>query len=198
MGVLNFLTGTAGYTAILAAFGLAVAAHFFAPRSWSALAWTIAFGVLGAAFVGQREITSAAQIKVERAEAREQNLIADIATSRADALKAINLMAAARQTAVAEIDSRNQKELRHALEENRRRAGDPARYGMRFTGARCPADRGVVPATATTASVGAAAEQGIEVTGDARRAVSDLREEILTDLQALKAMAEWAALEKPE
>ena len=28
MGVLNFLTGTAGYTAILAAFGLAVAAHF--------------------------------------------------------------------------------------------------------------------------------------------------------------------------
>lgn len=38
MGVLNFLTGTAGYTAILAAFGLAVAAHFFAPRAWSALA----------------------------------------------------------------------------------------------------------------------------------------------------------------
>ena len=44
MGVLNFLTGTAGYTAILAAFGLAVAAHFVAPRAWSALAWTIAFG----------------------------------------------------------------------------------------------------------------------------------------------------------
>ena len=39
MGVLNFLTGTAGYTAILAAFGLAVAAHFVAPRAWSALAW---------------------------------------------------------------------------------------------------------------------------------------------------------------
>ena len=68
MGVLNFLTGTAGYTAILAAFGLAVAAHFFAPRAWSALAWTIAFGVLGAAFVGQREITAGVQVKLAQAE----------------------------------------------------------------------------------------------------------------------------------
>ena len=39
MGVLNFLTGTLGYTAILGALALAVAAHFFAPRAWSALAW---------------------------------------------------------------------------------------------------------------------------------------------------------------
>ena len=38
MSFLNWITGTAGYTAILAAFGLAVAAHFFAPRAWSALA----------------------------------------------------------------------------------------------------------------------------------------------------------------
>ena len=28
MGVLNFLTGTAGYTAVLAAFGLAVASYW--------------------------------------------------------------------------------------------------------------------------------------------------------------------------
>ena len=49
MGFLSFITGTAGYTAILAAFGLAVAAHFFAPRAWSALAWTVAFVLLGAA-----------------------------------------------------------------------------------------------------------------------------------------------------
>ena len=78
MGVLNFLTGTAGYTAILAAFGLAVAAHFFAPRAWSALAWTIAFGVLGAAFVGQREITASVRI-----EAAEQ------ATKRAEEARAV-------------------------------------------------------------------------------------------------------------
>ena len=70
MTFLNFLTGTAGYTAILAAFGLAVAAHFFAPRAWSALAWTIAFGVLGAAFVGQREIT--ASVRIEAAEQAKQ------------------------------------------------------------------------------------------------------------------------------
>ena len=89
MSFLNWITGTAGYTAILAAFGLAVAAHFFAPRAWSALAWTIAFGVLGAAFVGQREITSAAQIKAEQAEAREQKLIGDVATARADGLAAV-------------------------------------------------------------------------------------------------------------
>ena len=49
MSFLNFLTGSLGYTAIMAAFGLAVAAHFFAPRAWSAIAWTLAFGVLGAA-----------------------------------------------------------------------------------------------------------------------------------------------------
>ena len=36
MGVLNFFTGTAGYTAILAAFGLAVAAHFFTVRGMEA------------------------------------------------------------------------------------------------------------------------------------------------------------------
>ena len=63
MSFLNWITGTAGYTAILAAFGLAVAAHFFAPRAWSALAWAIAFGVLGAAFVGQREITASVRIE---------------------------------------------------------------------------------------------------------------------------------------
>ena len=49
MSFFNWITGTAGYTAILAAFGLAVAAHFFAPRAWSALAWTVAFGLLAAA-----------------------------------------------------------------------------------------------------------------------------------------------------
>lgn len=41
MSFFNWITGTAGYTAILAAFGLAVAAHFFAPRAWSALALSL-------------------------------------------------------------------------------------------------------------------------------------------------------------
>ena len=59
MSALNWITGTAGYTAIGVALAIAVAAHFLAPKSWSALAWAIAFGVLAAAFVGQRELTAA-------------------------------------------------------------------------------------------------------------------------------------------
>ena len=81
MSFFNWLTGTAGYTAILAAFGLAVAAHFFAPRAWSALAWTIAFGVLGAAFVGQREVT--ASVRIEAAEQAKQRADADEASLHA-------------------------------------------------------------------------------------------------------------------
>ena len=178
MGVLNFLTGTAGYTAILAAFGLAVAAHFFAPRAWSALAWTIAFGVLGAAFVGQREITSAAQIKAEQAEAREQKLIGDVATARADGLAAVNLMAAARQQAVGELDSHFQKELSHAKSENAR-IRTAARAGavvVRIPGASCPVGPGAVSSTASAGRMGDAA---VQVDAQLREAVFDHREALI-------------------
>ena len=97
----------------------------------------------------------------------------------------------ARLAAAQAKDRKHQKELSDALAENRRRAGDYARYGMRFTGAACQTDRDPTnPSSA--AGVGAPASAFVEVTGDARRTVSDLREEILTDLQALKAMADWA------
>lgn len=66
MDFFHALTGTLGYSAIGIALVLAVLAHFFAPRSWSALAWVIAFGVLGAAFIGQRGLTSAEQLAHER------------------------------------------------------------------------------------------------------------------------------------
>ena len=178
MGVLNFLTGTAGYTAILAAFGLAVAAHFFAPRAWSALAWAIAFGVLGAAFVGQREITSAAQIKAEQAEAREQKLIGDVATARANGLAAVNLMAAARQQAVGELDSHFQQELSHAKSENTR-IRTTARAGavvVRIPGASCPVGSGAVSATASAGRMGDAA---VQVDAQLREAVFDHREALI-------------------
>ena len=178
MGVLNFLTGTAGYTAILGALGLAVAAHFFAPRAWSALAWTIAFGVLGAAFVGQREITSAAQIKAQKAEAREQKLIGDVATARADGLAAVNLMAAARQQAVGELDSHFQKELSHAKSENAR-IRTAARAGavvVRIPGASCPVGPGAVSATASAGRMGDAA---VQVDAQLREAVFDHREALI-------------------
>lgn len=115
MGVLNFLTGTAGYTAILAAFGLAVAAHFFAPRAWSALAWTIAFGVLGAAFVGQREITAGVEVRLAEAKTENARLSADYAQAEANArqqaLEHERAIAAKEQTLTATIDT-NAKEAR--------------------------------------------------------------------------------------
>ena len=115
MGVLNFLTGTAGYTAILAAFGLAVAAHFFAPRTWSALAWTVAFVLLGAAFVGQREITAGVEVRLAEAKTENARLSAAYAQAEADArqqaLEHERAIAAKEQTLTATIDT-NTKEAR--------------------------------------------------------------------------------------
>ena len=115
MGVLNFLTGTAGYAAILAAFGLAVAAHFFAPRTWSALAWTIAFGVLGAAFVGQREITASVEVRLAEAKTENARLSAAYAQAEANArqqaLEHERAIAAKEQTLTATLET-NAKETR--------------------------------------------------------------------------------------
>ena len=115
MGVLNFLTGTAGYTAILAAFGLAVAAHFFAPRAWSALAWTIAFGVLGAAFVGQREVTASVEVRLAEAKTENARLSAAYAQAEANArqqaLEHERAIAAKEQTLTATLET-NAKETR--------------------------------------------------------------------------------------
>ena len=115
MGFLSFLTGTLGYTAILAAFGLAVAAHFFAPRAWSALAWTIAFGVLGAAFVGQREITASVEVRLAEAKTENARLSAAYAQAEANArqqaLEHERAIAAKEQTLTATLET-NAKETR--------------------------------------------------------------------------------------
>lgn len=88
MTLLNWLTGTAGYAAIGGAFALAVLAHFLAPKAWSALAWAIAFGVLAAAFVGQRELTYAERAahdktKAENAAKWVEQARLDVAAERA-------------------------------------------------------------------------------------------------------------------
>ena len=115
MGVLNFLTGTAGYAAILGALALAVAAHFFAPRAWSALAWTIAFGVLGAAFVGQREITASVEVRLAEAKTENARLSAAYAQAEANArqqaLEHERAIAAKEQTLTATLET-NAKETR--------------------------------------------------------------------------------------
>lgn len=128
MGVLNFLTGTAGYTAILAAFGLAVAAHFFAPRAWSALAWSVAFVLLGAAFVGQREITAGVQVKLAQAESRIDKLVGDYARAESDArrqaLEHERAIAAKEQflTATLEANAKEAQRAQSAIAADRDRA----------------------------------------------------------------------------
>ena len=179
MAFLNFLTGTLGYTAIAGALALAAIAHFFAPRSWSALAWTVAFGVLGAAFVGQREITASVRI-----EAAEQ------ATKRADEARAVaeatdKLRSAVHawrdsQTAfLSTLDARITKEVSDAIAENNRRrpAVAAGTVRVRYVAARCPSPD--LPATAATGSVGDGA--GVELAPAAGLDVLDLREALIRD-----------------
>ena len=181
MGVLNFLTGTAGYTAILAAFGLAVAAHFFAPRAWSAIAWTIAFGVLGAAFVGQREIT--ASVRLEAAEQARQR--ADEARAVAEAndklREAVHAWRATQSTFLSTLDARITKEVSDALAENNR-LKSPVASGtvrVRYVHAQCPKPGVDLPATAATGSVGDGA--GVELAPAAGLDVLLLREALIRD-----------------
>mgnify|MGYP003412659069 CR=1 FL=1 len=179
MSFLNFLTGTAGYTAILAAFGLAVAAHFFAPRAWSALAWTIAFGVLGAAFVGQREIT--ASVRVEAAEqatkrAEEARAVAEAT----DKLRtAVHAWRDAQTAFLSTLDARITKEVSDALAENNRRrhAVAAGTVRVRYVAARCPSPD--LPAASATGGVGDGA--GIELAPAAGLDVLDLREALIRD-----------------
>ena len=179
MGFLNFLTGTLGYTAILAAFGLAVAAHFFAPRTWSALAWTVAFGLLGAAFVGQREIT--ASVRLEAAQQAQQR--ADEARAVAEATDklrtAVHAWRDAQTAFLSTLDARITKEVSDAVEENNRRRSAVAAgtVRVRYVAARCPSPD--LPATAATGSVGDGA--GVELTPKAGLDVLDLREALIKD-----------------
>ena len=128
MSFLNWITGTLGYTAILAAFGLAVAAHFFAPRAWSALAWAVAFVLLGAAFVGQREITAGVQVKLAQAESRIDKLVGDYAKAESDArqqaLEHERAIAAKEQslTATLEANAKETQRAQSALAADRDRA----------------------------------------------------------------------------
>jgi hypothetical protein len=128
MGVLNFLTGTLGYTAILGALALAVAAHFFAPRAWSALAWSVAFVLLGAAFVGQREITAGVQVKLAQAESRIDKLVGDYARAESDArrqaLEHERAIAAKEQflTATLEANAKEAQRAQSAIAADRDRA----------------------------------------------------------------------------
>lgn len=91
MSALNWVTGTAGYAAIGVALAIAVAAHFLAPKSWSALAWAIAFGVLAAAFVGQRELTAAEVIAHQKTKTAHAEKWAEQERLNAEAERLVNV-----------------------------------------------------------------------------------------------------------
>lgn len=181
MSFLNWLTGTAGYTAILAAFGLAVAAHFFAPRAWSALAWTIAFGVLGAAFVGQREIT--ASVRIEAAEQARQR--ADEARAVAEATDklrtAVYADRDARAAEAAALDQHVTRKVQDAVQENTRRlrAAAAGAVRVRYVAARCPDPGPDLPAAASPGSVGDG--PGVELDRAAGQDVLVLRQALIED-----------------
>ena len=181
MSFLNWLTGTAGYTAILAAFGLAVAAHFFAPRAWSALAWTIAFGVLGAAFVGQREITASVRIEAAK-QAKQRAEEARAVAEATDKLRtAVHAWRDAQTSFLSTLDARITKEVSDAVEENNRRRAAVAAGAVRvrYVAARCPDPGPDLPAAASAGGVGDGA--GVELTPKAGLDVLDLREALIRD-----------------
>ena len=179
MSFLNWITGTLGYTAILGALGLAVVAHFFAPRAWSALAWSVAFVLLGAAFVGQREIT--ASVRIEAAEQAKQRAEEARAVAEAtDKLRtAVHAWRDAQTAFLSTLDARITKEVSDAVEENNRRrpAVAAGTVRVRYIAARCPSPD--LPATAATGSVGDGA--GVELTPKAGLDVLDLREALIRD-----------------
>lgn len=190
MGVLNFLTGTAGYTAILAAFGLAVAAHFVAPRAWSALAWTIAFGVLGAAFVGQREITASVRIEAAKQATKRAEEARAVAEATDKLREAVHAWRDAQTAFLSTLDARITKEVSDAIAENNRRRSAVATgtVRVRYVPARCPSPD--LPATAATGSVGDGA--GVELAPAAGLDVLDLREALIRDRAKIEYLQGYA------
>lgn len=129
--------------------------------------------------------------------------VAGLEAAHAKALKQISDRAAlasgqaltANETAgraVATIDQQETKGQSHALEENKRlAAADAAGNGRLRIAASCPAAAGSggVPAAASTASL----DHGtaVEVDPEARRAVWDLRADLIADRSALTALQRY-------
>ena len=179
MSFLNWITGTLGYTAILGALALAVVAHFFAPRSWSALAWTVAFGLLGAAFVGQREITASVRIEAAKQATKRAEEARAVAEANERLREAVHAWRGAQTTFLSTMDARITKEVSDAVEENNRRRSAVAAgtVRVRYVAARCPSPD--LPATSATGSVGDGA--GVELAPAAGLDVLDLREALILD-----------------
>ena len=179
MSFFNWITGTLGYTAILGALALAVVAHFFAPRSWSALAWTVAFGLLGAAFVGQREITASVRIEAAKQATKRAEEARAVAEATDKLREAVHAWRDAQTAFLSTLDARITKEVSDAIAENNRRRSAVATgtVRVRYVAARCPSPD--LPATTAAGSVGDGA--GVELAPAAGLDVLDLREALIKD-----------------
>ncbi len=189
--MLSLLTGTFCYSAIFAAVGLAVLAHFFAPRSWSAVAWGVALLALGAAFVGQRELTAAERVAHAHTRAEHAAVLAEIAQQTAAAHQRIAEAREAWARDFSAIDTRHQKELTRAQSENARlrtaaRAGSVV---VRIPGARCSGPAGDLSETAGAGSVGA---QSAEADAELRERVFDHRQMMLDAEAQINYLIDYA------
>lgn len=191
MSFFHWITGTVGYTAIFAALALAVLAHFFAPRSWSAVAWGVAFLALGAAFVAQRELTAAERVAHAHTRAEHAAVLAEIAQATADAHQRVNAARDQWQRDFSALDTRHHQELTHAQADNDRlraavRAGTAS---VRLKAAVCP-DHGAVPETTTTGGVehaGTALDQHVQ------QLVLDHRDAITAAERQIAYLQEYAS-----
>lgn len=184
MSFFHWITGTVGYTAIFAALALAVLAHFFAPRSWSALAWSIAVGALALAFVGQRELTA-----TERA--AHADTLRAIAQATAEAHQRVAAARDAWARDFAALDTRHHQELTRAQADNDRlraavRAGTAS---VRLKADVCP-DNGAVPETTTT---GELEHAGTTLDQHVQQLVLDHRDAITAAERQIAYLQDYAA-----
>ncbi len=154
---------------------LAVLAHFFAPRSWSALAWVVAFGLLGAAFIGQRGLTDAEARAHAETKTSHAVVLADLANKTAEAHRlalASERAITGRERELQAIIDRQDQEARHAQIDHQKRidAADAAAASLRDqlkTISRAyTSQRDAANAAAATAAVGPPAGDAIEVLAD--------------------------------
>lgn len=181
---MSWLLGTAGYAAILAGLVLAALAHFFAPRSWSALAWSIAVGALALAFVGQRELTA-----TERA--AHADTLRAIAQATAEAHQRVAAARDAWARDFAALDTRHHQELTRAQADNDRlraavRAGTAS---VRLKAAVCP-DHGAVPEATTP---GELEHAGTTLDAHVQQLVLDHRESITAAERQIAYLQDYAS-----
>ena len=120
----GFLTGLGGYGAIAFAAALLLASRIL-PIAWGAVAMTVAFGVLGATFVAQREITSSVRHELEVERDKYQAAVNAAKQAELDEQKRQRALEQQAQAAIEGVANDAQKRI-DAARADARRAGAAA------------------------------------------------------------------------